>query len=253
MNYPRVDEYSELDSILHGFDPRAKLITFTTLIFSFAFISEINVALLAVLFSVILILVSRTPLSFVLRCLTYPALFIFTIILVMAFTVEGRSVLDMRYLNVTAEGIELGGLIFFRAIAALVLAFLLLATSRFDEIIKAMYMLKVPNVIVQIITFSYRYIYVILDEHSALKRSMYTRGFHFKIGMYSLSVIGNMIGMLLIKSYERGERVYTSMVARGYTGNPTLFTNFNMLAKDYLISAFILTTAISVQLIPFIM
>ncbi|AEH61773.1 cobalt ABC transporter, inner membrane subunit CbiQ [Methanosalsum zhilinae DSM 4017] len=250
MSYPGIDKYSSLNSPLHSFDPRAKVVTFTALIFSFAFIPELIIAIFAVLFSIAMIFISKIPPVFVFRYLRFPALFIFTIIVVMAFTVEGRPLLDLHYISITQEGIDIGSLIFFRAIAALILAFLMLATSRFDEIIKAMYMLKVPGVMVQIITFSYRYIFVILDELHTLKRSMYARGFNLKLNMYSLSVLGNMVGMLLIKSYDRGERVYRSMIARGYTGNPRLFTSFNMITKDYILSAVMLATAVSVQLIP---
>ncbi len=253
MSYPGIDTYSMLDSTLHRFDPRAKLITFTILIFSFAFIAEIVVALLAVIFSLTLIFISRIPLHFVYRSLKFPALFIFTIIVVMAFTVQGMPLVEIWYISVTMEGLEIGSLIFLRAIASLILAFLMLATSRFDEIIKAMYSLKIPNIMVQMISFSYRYIFVLLEELFTMKRAMYTRGFKMKLNQYSLNVLGNMIGMLLVKSYDRGERVYRSMISRGYTGNPRLFTDFRMVMTDYLLSTVLLATALSVHFFPLIM
>ncbi|MDG6243022.1 MAG: cobalt ECF transporter T component CbiQ [Methanolobus sp.] len=252
MSYPVIDTYSTLDSILHRFDPRAKLITFTILIFSFAFITELVVALLAVIFSIILIFISRIPLHFVYISLKFPALFIFMIIVVMAFTVQGSPLIGLGYVSITIEGLYIGALIFLRAIASLILAFLMLATSRFDEIIKAMYSLKIPNILIQMITFSYRYIFVLLGEFFTMKRSMYTRGFKMKLNQYSLNIIGNMIGMLLVKSYERGEKVYRSMLSRGYTGNPRLFTDFRMVMADYMLSSVLLLIAFSVQLFPFV-
>ncbi|MCS3923973.1 cobalt ECF transporter T component CbiQ [Methanosalsum natronophilum] len=252
MSYPKIDKYSYLETPLHQFDPRAKIISLIVLIFSFAFISEIIIAITAVIFSILLVIISRIPLSFVTKCLKFPAFFVFTIIIVMAFTVEGNIIVDLKYLNVTNQGVELGALIFLRALAALMIAFLLLSTSKFDEIIKAMYMLKIPNVMVQVISFSYRYIFVLIDELSTLRTAMYARGFKFKLDMYSFSAIGNMIGMLLIKSYDRGERVYRSMIARGYTGNPNLFVTFSMNRNDYLISTILLIFALIVQIIPVI-
>ena len=36
---------------------------------------------------------------------------------------------------------------------------------------------------------------------------------------WQIKTVGNMIGTLFIRSYERGERVYASMVARGFDGH----------------------------------
>lgn len=251
MDYPRIDDFSSIESHLHNFDPRAKMVTFLIFVFSVAFINDLVFAAFALLFSLLLTFISKLPLSFVYRCLKYPSMFIFAIILIMAFTVEGRIIFKASYLNVTVEGIEIGLLIFLRATAALIISFLMLATTRFDDTIKALYMLKVPNILVQIITFSYRYIFVLIEEMLKLKRSMYCRGFHIKLNRYSLSVIGNMVGMLLIKSYDRGERVYRSMIARGYTGKPGLIIDFNMLPKDYYLSIVLITIAISLHVFPF--
>ena len=41
--------------------------------------------------------------------------------------------------------------------------------------------------------------------------------------LWQMRTIGNMVGTLFIRSYERGERVYAAMLARGYDGqNSTL-------------------------------
>ena len=65
---------------------------------------------------------------------------------------------------------------------------------------------------------------------------MESKGFKLKANRYGLSVLGNIIGMLIIKSYDRAHRVYQSMIAKGYTGNPGTIVNFKMQAKDYAIS-----------------
>ena len=52
-------------------------------------------------------------------------------------------------------------------------------------------------------------------------------------------VIGNMIGSLFIRTYERGERVYQAMLARGYQGLPPVVKVPPYKQRDFL--AFILT------------
>ncbi|WP_462272244.1 cobalt ECF transporter T component CbiQ [Methanohalophilus sp.] len=241
MNYPRVDEYSGLESIIHNFDPRAKIITFTTLIFSFVFIEDIPLAVLAILFSIVLVSISKLPTEFVYQHLKFPVLFLFSVFLVMSFTMKGNDILNLPFLDLTIEGIYLGFLIFLRGVAALLLAFLIFSTSRFDAIIKAIYMLKIPNVLVQMIAFSYRYIFVIIDEFHNMKNALSSKGFVFGLNKHSLALIGNMVGGLLIRSYERGDRVHNSMISKGYGGAPQMFFKYNMNTKDYFMgSSFIL-------------
>lgn len=252
MKYPRVDAYSGFESVIHNFDPRAKIITFTTLIFSFAFINNLLIALFAVLFSVSLIFISKLPLNFVYTRLKHPIIFIFAIFMVMCFTVEGKIIIGSYFVNITLDGLKLGLLIFLRAIAALILAFLMLATNRFDTTIKALYMLKLPNIVVQMIVFSYRYIFVLVDEFQNMKKSMSAKGFEIKANRYGLSTIGNLIGMLLVKSYERGERVHKSMISKGYEGKPRMNTNYNLILSDYVLTIFMMVLAFGVHIYPVI-
>lgn len=253
MNYPRVDEYSGIESIIHNFDPRAKIITFTTLIFSFVFIENISLAILAILFSIILVSLSKLPPEFVYRHLKYPVLFLFSIFFVMAFTIKGNDILNLPLVDLTFDGVYLGSLIFFRGVAALLLAFLIFSTSRFDAIIKAIYMMKLPNVFVQMIAFSYRYIFVIIDEFQNMKKALSSKGFVFGLNQYSLSLIGNMIGGLLIRSYERGDRVHSSMVSKGYGGAQQLFFEYNMKLKDYTMGISFIVIALLFHIYPVIL
>ncbi|ATU07566.1 cobalt ECF transporter T component CbiQ [Methanohalophilus portucalensis] len=253
MNYPRVDEYSGIESIIHNFDPRAKIITFTTLIFSFVFIENISLAILAILFSIILVSLAKLPPEFVYRHLKYPVLFLFSIFFVMAFTIKGNDILNLPLVDLTFEGVYLGSLIFFRGVAALLLAFLIFSTSRFDAIIKAIYMMKLPNVFVQMIAFSYRYIFVIIDEFQNMKKALSSKGFVFGLNQYSLSLIGNMIGGLLIRSYERGDRVHSSMVSKGYGGAQQLFFEYNMKLKDYTMGISFIVIALLFHIYPVIL
>ncbi|ADI74727.1 cobalt ABC transporter, inner membrane subunit CbiQ [Methanohalobium evestigatum Z-7303] len=252
MNYPRIDAYSEIESVIHNFDPRAKIITFTVLIFSFAFIESLTVAMFAVLFSVSLIFISKLPIEFVYARLKYPIIFIFAIFVIMCFTVEGNIIIDSYFVSVTLEGLKIGLLIFLRATAALIIAFLMLATNRFDTVIKALYMLKLPNAVVQMIVFSYRYIFVLVDEFQNMKKSMSAKGFEIKANRYGLSTIGNLIGMLLVKSYERGERVHKSMISKGYEGKPRMDTNYNLMFSDYVLTIFMMIFAFGVHIYPVI-
>ena len=79
-----------------------------------------------------------------------------------------------------------------------------------------------PRVMVMILSFMHRYIFVLVDEMMRMKQARDSRNFGGK-RLWHIRTIGNMAGTLFIRSYERGERVYAAMVARGFDGrNRTL-------------------------------
>ncbi|MGC1405003.1 MAG: energy-coupling factor transporter transmembrane component T, partial [Thermodesulfobacteriota bacterium] len=58
--------------------------------------------------------------------------------------------------------------------------------------------------------------------------------------------LGRMLGQLFLRTYERGERVYLGMVARGFQGVPRTITPSQMHRNDYFfLLAFLLVTAFS--------
>jgi cobalt/nickel transport system permease protein len=154
----------------------------------------------------------------------------------MPLTVDGQVIAQHHGITVTMEGLQYSSLVIIRALSAVTLVLIMLGTTRFDITIKALYMLKMPGALIQMLMFTYRYIFVIMDEFQRMWEAMESKGFKLKANKYGLSVLGNIIGMLIIKSYDRAQRVYQSMIAKGYTGNPGTMVNFKLQAKDYAIA-----------------
>ena len=106
-----------------------------------------------------------------------------------------------------------------------VLAVILLSlTTHFIEIVKAMHKLGVPRVLAAVIMLMYRYIYVLVGEATRLVRAREARTAGV-IGerksrsiVWRAQVTGHMIGTLFLRTYERSERIYGAMLARGYAG-----------------------------------
>ncbi len=102
---------------------------------------------------------------------------------------------------------------------------LLVAVTSFPDIIHALGHLYVPSIIVTIIAFLYRYLFVLTDEVMRLLRARQARSAAapgMKTGgtvLWQAQVAGNMAGQLFLRSYERSDRIYNAMLARGYTGH----------------------------------
>lgn len=95
-------------------------------------------------------------------------------------------------------------------------ALLLVATTGMDKIALAFRMLKVPKVFVLQLLLTYRYIYVLMEE-AARVWTAYTlrapgqKGVHFRAW-------GSLAGQLLMRTFDRAQRVYQAMSMRGFRG-----------------------------------
>ena len=107
--------------------------------------------------------------------------------------------------------------ILFKATAGLSMGIVLTATTTNIELIYGLQKLKLSPIIIAIMSFSIRYIDVFIDEFKRVKISMQSRGYIEK-GIKTLLPIAYASGAMLIRGYERGERVYLSMISRGFTG-----------------------------------
>jgi cobalt/nickel transport system permease protein len=88
-----------------------------------------------------------------------------------------------------------------------------------------------PRVMTMILSFMYRYLFVLVDEVMRLKQARDSRSFGGS-RWWQLRVIGNMVGTLFIRSYERGERVYAAMLARGFDGHSRTLNRLNFKPVD---------------------
>jgi cobalt/nickel transport system permease protein len=135
------------------------------------------------------------------------------------------------------------------------MAILLVAVTEFPDIIHALSHLHVPPIIVTIIAFLYRYLFVLTDEVMRLLRARQARsaGTADARSGGSLSwrarVAGNMAGQLFLRSYERSDRIYNAMLSRGYTGQLQTIHAQRIQTADWLICAAAVTSLIVMQIV----
>jgi len=104
--------------------------------------------------------------------------------------------------------------------AALLLSF----TTPFHELVDALRRLRLPRIMVAIISFMYRYLAVLTGEAARMGRARAARSAVRGGGRgggtlrWRATVTGHMVGSLFLRSYERSERIYGAMQARGFDG-----------------------------------
>ena len=98
------------------------------------------------------------------------------------------------------------------------LATLVLANvTPFPRLLAAMGRLGAPAVLVATLHFMYRYLYVLADELGRMAQARRARSFR-RAGRLDWGLLTGLLGVLLLRALERGERVHAAMVARGWDG-----------------------------------
>jgi len=232
--------------------PQTKLLGIFLIILSIAFFSMNNLKLFMIHICCVVYLLFISKISFktYLKRLSIDIPFVLFAIF-LPFISKGNGKIFGEYLGLTIYEtglIEMRNLIF-KITLCVTLAIILTATTSTIELIYGMQKLKISPLLISIFSFAIRYIDVFIDELKRVKTSMKSRGYSEK-GLKNLQPIAFASGAMLIRGYERGERVYNSMISRGFNGYLELhdreYKNTNMI---YLIGIICLLATIYDQII----
>jgi cobalt/nickel transport system permease protein len=126
-------------------------------------------------------------------------------------------------LTISGEGLRIFTTVAIKSWLSVQAALLLTYTTSFHDLLDALRELRLPRVMVAIIGFMYRYLAVLGDEAQRLMRARAARS-AVAVGQgggsiaWRARVTGGMVGSLFLRSYERSERIYAAMLARGFEG-----------------------------------
>ena len=119
-----------------------------------------------------------------------------------------------------------------KALAMVTLMLILLATAPPEVNLKAVHSLHVPGLLVQLIGLSYRYVHLLADEFGRLRQALRLRGYRNRADLHSYRTVGHVAGTLLVRGYERAERVGQAMRCRGFDGRYRVLTAFRTRPRD---------------------
>jgi cobalt/nickel transport system permease protein len=144
--------------------------------------------------------------------------FMLVLLLLLPFSVPGESGLRLGDFNASREGFHQALSIVLRA-HAVVLALLALVGT-LDPVVlgHALAQLRVPDKLVHLFLFTVRYLGVLHDEYQRLRQAMRTRGFVARSNAHTWRSLGWLLGMLLVRSLERSQRILEAMKCRGFNG-----------------------------------
>ncbi len=185
-----------------------------------------------------IILISRVSWLSLLSRVIIEFAFVGVVLLGTLFRPEGEVIWSWGMLQITTIGVMVLGSVTTKVILSLLMLNTLIMTTEIPALFQALLALKMPPLLVAIMASMYRYIDVLNREFTAMKRAAISRNL-MSNGKMIRRVMGNAIGSLFIRSYERGELIYNAMLSRGYQGVP--ITSERLVYKNKDIFALIIT------------
>jgi cobalt/nickel transport system permease protein len=212
----RLDTLARQDTAVHRIDPRAKVITTVCFILLVVSFDKHTVAAMIpfLVYPLVLLTAGRIPLGFVLTRIAIMSPFA---VLIGVF----NPLLDREAMVQLGPWVITGGWLSFasillRFLLTLSAALLLVATTGFNAVCLALERFRVPPVFVVQLLLLYRYLFVLARETARVLRAYHLRAIASK-GV-PLRVYGSLVGLLLLRTLDRAQRVYTAMRCRGFNG-----------------------------------
>jgi cobalt/nickel transport system permease protein len=164
---------------------------------------------------------SRVTKTVLLKRIAVEFAFIATVLLGTLFRDGGSVLWSWGIIRITTEGLTVLSSVTIKALLSLFTLNILTLTTSVPALLNALTALRVPPLLVATLASMYRYISVLIREFQAMKKAAASRNLA-RNHVWQRFVIGNMMGTLFIRTFERGERVYQAMLARGYQGVPVV-------------------------------
>jgi cobalt/nickel transport system permease protein len=204
------EKFSEGDSPLHRLDPRVKIIV-------------------ALFFSVIVAVTDKyTPLIGAL-C---------------------KNIYTLGSLSISQEGIKYALLITIKSNSIILAGIALLSTSSIFNLVHALRHLHFPDKLTQLFFFSYRYIQTIHSEYIRLNNAVKIRGFKPQTNLHTYRTYAYLVGMMLVRSYDRSKRVYDAMLCRGFKGKFWTLNHFVFKKSDFIAGIVMISCIMGLVLLP---
>lgn len=154
------------------------------------------------------------------------------LLVLLPFSTEGATVMEIGPFGLSAEGLRLGGEIFVKGNAVVLGLLALTGSMDLTTLGHALSHLRVPEKLTHLLLFSVRYLDVLHREYLRLRWAMKVRGFRPRMDRHTYRSYGYLIGMLLVRSLDRSERIVAAMKCRGFRGRFYMFDHFAFSRRD---------------------
>ncbi|PSH05673.1 MAG: cobalt ECF transporter T component CbiQ [Acidobacteria bacterium] len=222
--------------LLQSLDPRVKLVGLLALVVAAALSRKLAVTAALFALGVVLALASRIALwSLAKRVWVVVFAFTFMIAAPALFLTPGQVLYSLPFggLTLTSQGLRSTVLLIARVETAVTLSTLLVLTTPWMHLLKALRTLMVPVEIIALLAMTHRYAVLLMETANSMFESRQSRLVGRLNGHEHRHLMVNTGGVLLSKTLDLGNQVFLSMQARGFRGEVYLLNDFRLRGWDY--------------------
>ncbi|MDR3573633.1 MAG: cobalt ECF transporter T component CbiQ [Anaerolineaceae bacterium] len=236
------DQIARQNGFLQTLDPRLKVIL-TILLLIAVSLSHSLIILVGLYFLALgLAAISSVPLGFFIkRVWVFIPFFTGLVALPALFITPGAVLARLPFgLVITQTGLLTALFLLLRVGTSVSFSVLLVLTTAWNDVLKALGVLGVPDVLTLILGITYRYIHLLLHLANELFLVRKSRILKRETGSEERRLLAATSGTLLGKSLQISSEVYLSMVSRGFRNYPRTIDVFQMKLRDWISSAAVL-------------
>ena len=260
MHINTFDRYESKESLIHRLDPRVKVVITVLFIISNVLLPDGAWLAFTLAWGVILLVnwLADLPMSYAFKR-SFIALPFALAAITIVFTLPGNPLftfsLGSWQFTATDTGLIRFVSIVIRSWLSVQMAILLVATTQFPDLMHALRHLHMPQILVAVVSFTYRYLYVLSDETVRLLRAREARSARltgYKSGgsiAWRAKTAGHMVGQLFLRSYDRSDRIYNAMLSRGYRGHFQTLNPHVMQPTDWLVGGLAVVILLILQIV----
>lgn len=220
------------NTFLHRLDPRAKVLVTAVFIISVVSFGKYEVSGLVpfALFPAVMMAQGNIPFSVIVRKAFFVLPFAVAIGIFNPFFDREVLVL-LGPLAINAGWVSCASIVV-RSLLTVSAALILVAVTGFPAVCWALERMGMPRTFAMQLLFLYRYIFVLVEEARNASRARELRSAG-KASM-GMATFGSLVGHLLLRTWERAERIHMAMLARGFTGEFHARREYRFGLKDLL-------------------
>ncbi len=183
-----------------------------------ALCQQTGTACAGLLLALLLTIAARLPWLRLLRRLLIINGFNAFLLLILPLTYGGAESVRFAGFDLSMTGLRLAGLITIKSNAVILIFISLLATSTVAKLGQGLQGLRLSPRLCLLLLFSYRYLGMIYEEFLRLLRAAELRCFRPSTSMHTYKTYAHLLGMVIVRSWNRAARVQQAMMLRGFDG-----------------------------------
>jgi cobalt/nickel transport system permease protein len=222
--------------LLQSLDPRVRLAGLLTLVIAVILLHKIAVVVALFAIAVVLGLMSHVSLGMLAKRVWLTVLAFTGVIALPALFLTPGTVLFQNPVgipSITLQGLIAATLLVTRVETAVTLTTLLVLTTPWMHILKALRAFHVPQEVVMMLAMTHRYIFLLAETANQMFESRTSRTVGVLDGTQRRRVIARSAGVMLSKSFELSNEVFLAMQSRGFRGDAKVLVDFRMRGRDY--------------------